>query len=89
MSRSKQGAKTGRREKHLARQAALREAKKLRKKRAAIHGAMTEAARLKRSKKKGMADFEHNMMALGFRGKYRYSGRLSPGDVVDKYEART
>lgn len=89
MSAKAEGSKAGRRERHLARQAALKERKVLRRKRAAIHAAMTEAARMKRSKRKGMADFEHNMMTLGFRGTHRYSGRKSPGDVLDKYKARS
>ncbi len=87
MTDKKQGAKASRRSKHLAFAAELRDRKRLRKQRAVIHRAMTEAARMKRSKRKGTADFEHNMMALGFRGTHRYSGRKSPGDVLDKYQA--
>lgn len=84
MSAKAAGSKAGRRERHLARQAALKERKVLRRKRAAIHAAMTEAARMKRSKKRGCADFEQNMRALGYEGY-----RLDPGDVLRKYEARS
>lgn len=92
MSRTRQGSKTGRRERHLARQAALRERKTLRKKRAAIHSAMGEAAKMQRSKRKGTRDFEANMASLGFRprvgGPY-VEARELPGDVMDKYEEMT
>lgn len=58
MSRGKQGQKAGRRERHLAHQQFLKEAKRLRKQRAKAHHALGEAARLKRSRRKGTADFD-------------------------------
>lgn len=67
MSRTEKGPKAGRRERHLQRAAALKERKKLRRQRAEIHRAMQEAARLKRSKRKGTADLDDNMARLGYR----------------------
>ncbi len=87
MAEQKQGAKAGRAAKHNAAAAELRERKELRKRRAAIHAAMSEAARLKRSKRKGTRDFEQNMRTLGFEGRGAGGGRGNRGDVLDKYEA--
>jgi hypothetical protein len=93
MSTSQQGAKAARRQKHLQRQRELKERKALRKKRAAIHGAMGEAAKMVRSKKKGCRDFERNMETLGFVAladtDWPRVGRDVPGDVTAKYKAIT
>jgi hypothetical protein len=85
---AEQGSKAGRREKHQARAKAQKERKKLRKQRADIHRAMTESARLKRTKKKGCADLEQNMVNLGYRPltNGRDFGREISGDVLQKYE---
>jgi hypothetical protein len=87
MSRNRQGLKTARRERNVAFQKAARERGQLRRLRAPIHAAMTEAARLKRSKRRGTADFEQNMRGLGFEP-LECNGRVGreiKGDVLDKY----
>lgn len=88
MSRGKIQTKSTRESRNRAQQAAMREKRKLRKKRAAIHGAMTEAARRQRSKKKGTRDFEQNMQTLGFTARSQGfdKGRALIGtDVLQKY----
>ncbi len=90
MSRQSKTPKGGRAERHATATRALTERKRLRKKRADIHGAMSEAARMRKSKKKGTRDFDQNMRGLGYTVKNFPaidSGREIPGDVLDKYEA--
>ena len=79
MTDRKKVQKTGRAERHRQRAQALRERKRLRKERAKIHAAMTEAKRMKRSKRKGCADVERNMVELGF------TRATERGDVLEKY----
>lgn len=55
-----------RKKKHNERVKALRERKRTRRHRGEIHRAIEEARRLKRSKKKGCADIEKNMLGLGW-----------------------
>lgn len=92
MSRNKQGTKAVRAERNQATQRALKERKQLRRRRADMHGAMTEAARMVRSKKRGTRDFDENMRTLGYaprentRGTKRGRG-ITGRDVLDKYEA--
>jgi hypothetical protein len=88
---AEQGSKAGRKERHQARARAQRERKKLRQTRARTHAAMQEAARMKRSKKKGTRDFEENMRTLRFEpiekmtGNGVLFGREISGDVTAKY----
>lgn len=91
MSRNKQGMKAGRKERHQASQRALRERKRLRKRRADIHRAMGEAETMRKAKKKGRDQFDRFMVELGYAPKVdRYvvkRGREITGtDVMDKYE---
>lgn len=51
---------------HRTYQHELRRRKRQRALRARIHAAMAEARRMKRSKRKGTADLDANMLALGF-----------------------
>jgi hypothetical protein len=79
---------------HREREQAKKARKRLRLQRAAIHAAMTEAARMKRSRKKGTTNFDDNMFALGFVAKDGYEHAPSEGepeaagDVLDKYRPR-
>lgn len=91
MSRGKQGAKAGRKERHQASQRALRERKRLRKQRAAIHGAMTQAEATRKAKKKGRDQFDRFMVELGYAPKENAYGtkrghEVTGRDVTDKYE---
>lgn len=90
---------------HRKRDAEIKERKRARKQRAAIHTAMTEAARMKRSRKKGTTDLDANMMMLGFvprvvdedtQEAYSHAphpkgakGTRTRSDVLDKYERAT
>jgi hypothetical protein len=51
---------------HRKREAELRERRRVRGVRAEIHEAMEAAAAMKRSKKKGTADLDANILTLGF-----------------------
>lgn len=90
---SEQGSKAGRKERHQAAAKALKERKRLRKKRAAIHGAMREAESLRKKRKRGQSEFDKFMYELGYdaqegrRGGTIVIGRDVAGDVLDKYEA--
>jgi hypothetical protein len=94
MSRGKQGSKAGRRERHLAHQQFLKKAKRLRKQRAKAHAALGGAARMQRSRRKGMANLDANMEALGYKRRTRmasgdYAHPVTGGDVLAKWEATT
>jgi hypothetical protein len=56
-----------RHEKNVEFQNSLKQRKQLRTLRARINAAMAEATRMKKSKKKGCADFDENMAKLGFK----------------------
>jgi hypothetical protein len=89
MSSGKQGIKTGRKERHQASQRSLKERKKLRRQRADIHRAMTQAETARKAKKKGRDQFDRFMLELGYAPKSYPGydgGRDNPGDVTDKYE---
>lgn len=80
---------------HRDRERAKKARKRLRKQRAAIHAAMTEAARMKRSRKKGKTNFDNNMFDVGFvaKGDYQHQPRhptaaKTKSDVLDKYRPR-
>ncbi len=71
---------------HRDREQAKRTRKRLRAKRAAIHAAMTEAARMKRSRKKGTTDLIANMRTLGYEPRRASRTDLGGGgDVLDKF----
>lgn len=91
---SEQGSKAGRKERHQAAAKALKERKRLRKKRAAIHGAMRKAEGLRKRRKRGQGDFDKIMHELGYEaqtgrgeGATIVKGREVAGDVTQKYEA--
>lgn len=85
---SEQGSKAGRKERHQAAAKALKERKRLRKKRAAIHGAMREAEGLRKRRKRGQGDFDKIMHELGYEvAKGTRPGRTNKGDVTAKYKA--
>lgn len=92
---SEQGSKAGRKERHQAASKAQKERKKLRKQRAAIHGAMGEAEALRKRRKRGQGDFDKIMRELGYEaltgrggvGATIVKGRDVTGDVTKKYEA--
>ncbi len=99
MSRGKQGAKAGRRERHLAREQEARERKKLRQQRAEVHRAIEQAKRMQRSKKKGTRDLDENLRQIGYVkvGRDRSAASASTGgrrhvtvsrsdDVLDKFQ---
>lgn len=84
------GSNTTRADKRRQTVRAQRERKALRRKRADMHNAMTQAARMVRSKRKGTRDFEQNMRTLGYEPRTDYHsgiGRAASGDVLNKYEA--
>jgi hypothetical protein len=53
---AEQGSKAGRRDRHVKLAAEQKARKRLRRARAEVHEALAEAARMKRSKKKGCAN---------------------------------
>lgn len=77
---SEQGSKAGRAERHKAAERARKERKRMRKLRGEIYAAIRESERLKRSKKRGCADLERNMRALGF------EWRSDDGTLDQRYE---
>lgn len=55
---------------HNARTAEVKARKRIRKRRAAIHSAMEQAAKMKKSRKKGTSNVDTNMESLGFKRQY-------------------